>query len=127
MGIIQAAVIGYFEAHQMTKFIIFIPLSFIDNGLEWYAMSTGQWSTQPIHSVGNMVAASVAVKTGIIQQMTSMNQLAIQSGLLFKNNRGLSLSHIRRVCTPLDRVGRGSKPRQLHAGYIWKLCNLTYY
>ena len=51
------------------------------------------------------MAAAVAVKTGIIQQVTTMNQLSIQS-------------HIRRVCTPLDRVGRGSKPRQLHLSHI---------
>lgn len=30
-------------------------------------------------------------------------------------NAASVLSHIRRVCTPLDRVGRGSRPRQLHA------------
>lgn len=57
----------------------------------------------------NMMAAAVAVKTGIIQQMTSMNQLAIES-------------HIRRVCTPLDRVGRGSRPRQLHISHYGYLC-----
>lgn len=38
-----------------------------------------------------------------------MNQLAIQS-------------HIRRVCTPLDRVGRGSRPRQLHVSHLGYLC-----
>ena len=43
MGTIQAAVVGYFDVHQITRFII-------------YAMSTGNWSTQPIHSTGNMVA-----------------------------------------------------------------------
>lgn len=101
-----------------------------------YAMSTGVWSTQSNHSQGNVMAAAVAVKTGIIrcrassptvfiwvgvvclivslvpihfdhlylslyscrcstiQQLTSMNQLAIQS-------------HIRRVCTPLDRKRTG--------------------
>ena len=69
-----------------------------------YAMSTGNWATQPMHASGNIMAAAVAVKTGIIQQMTSMNFLAIQS-------------HIRRVCTPLDRVGRGSRPRQLRRSH----------
>ena len=43
-----------------------------------YAMTTGNWSTQPTHGNGNMMAAAVAVKTGIIQQVTSMNQLSIQ-------------------------------------------------
>lgn len=56
-----------------------------------------------MHNTGNVMAAAVAVKTGIIQQLTSMNLLAIQS-------------HVRRVCTPLDRVGRGSRPRQLLPG-----------
>lgn len=32
------------------------------------------------------------------------------------------LSHIRRVCTPLDRVGRGSRPRQLHPSHYGFLC-----
>ena len=36
-------------------------------------------------------------KTGVIQQLTCMNLISV-------------MSHIRRVCTPLDRVGRGSKP-----------------
>ena len=32
------------------------------------------------------------------------------------------LPHIRRVCTPLDRVGRGSRPRQLHPSHYGFLC-----
>ena len=85
---IQASIISYFETHQISKFIA-------------YAMSTGNWSTNahPGHAASNSMAAAVAVKTGVIQQLTSMNQLSIQS-------------HIRRVCTPLDRVGCGSRPRR---------------
>lgn len=95
MATIQSAVVAFFENHSITKFIS-------------YAMSTGNWSTGVTHSGyhagsnGNTMAAAVAVKTGIIQQVTTMNAVSI-------------LSHIRRVCTPLDRVGRGSRPRQLHA------------
>ena len=88
MASIQSSIVSYFEAHQISKFIA-------------YAMSTGNWSmnSHPGHASGNSMATAVAIKTGVIQQLTSMNQLAIQS-------------HIRRVCTPLDRVGRGSRPRR---------------
>ena len=51
------------------------------------------------------MAAVVAVKTGVLQQLTNFNVASV-------------LSHIRRVCTPLDRVGRGSRPRQLHSSCI---------
>lgn len=49
------------------------------------------------------------MKTGVIQQLTHFNAASI-------------LSHIRRVCTPLDRVGRGSKPRNLHPSQYGFLC-----
>ena len=66
MGIIQSAIVGYFETYHITRFVM-------------YAMTTGNWSTQSARSPGNMVAQAVAVKTGIIQQITSMNQLSIQA------------------------------------------------
>lgn len=74
-------------------------------------MSTGNWlmTPHPTHNAGNSMAAAVAVKTGVIQQLTCLNFLAV-------------LSHIRRVCTPLDRVGRGSRPRQLHVTHYGYLC-----
>jgi DNA-directed RNA polymerase II subunit RPB2 len=55
------------------------------------------------------MAAAVAVKTGVLQQLTNFNMVSV-------------LSHIRRVCTPLDRVGRGSRPRQLHPSHYGYLC-----
>ena len=53
---VQASVISYFEAHQISKFIA-------------YAMSTGNWSTNahPGHAMGNSMAAAVAIKTGVIR------------------------------------------------------------
>ena len=94
MATIQSAIVGYFESHTITKYIA-------------YSMSTGNWSTgiHGNHSTGNSMAAAVAVKTGVLQQLTNFNMVSV-------------LSHIRRVCTPLDRVGRGSRPRQLHLSHI---------
>lgn len=90
MPAVQTAVVNFFETHHITKYIA-------------YAMSTGNWLMTPhsTHNTGNSMAAAVAVKTGVIQQLTCLNFLAV-------------LSHVRRVCMPLDRVGRGSRPRQLH-------------
>ena len=80
MGTIQSAIVSYFEAHQITKFIM-------------YAMSTGNWSTQPSHASGNIVAAAVAVKTGIIQQMTSMNLLSIRRRKRCRNASSAAIPH----------------------------------
>lgn len=98
MATVQAAVIAYFESHTISKFIA-------------YSMATGNWSTTPHsnHSAGNSMAAAVAVKTGVLQQLTNFNASSV-------------LSHVRRVCTPLDRVGRGSRPRQLHPSHLGYLC-----
>jgi DNA-directed RNA polymerase II subunit RPB2 len=76
-------------------------------------LGTGNWSTgvHGTHSAGNSMAAAVAVKTGVLQQLTNFNVVSV-------------LSHIRRVCTPLDRVGRGSRPRQLHPSHYGYLCPL---
>lgn len=62
-------------------------------GSVMYAMSTGNWSTQPTHGSGNMMAAAVAVKTGIIQQITSTNQLAIQSHIRRFEAYALYITH----------------------------------
>jgi hypothetical protein len=50
--------------------------------------NTGNWSSPITHSTSNMVAASVATKTGIIQQLTVMNQLAIQTGGVCLGGKG---------------------------------------
>jgi DNA-directed RNA polymerase beta subunit len=99
---IQNAIVSYFVSHSITKKV-------------QYAMSTGNWNTgmQGGHASGNSMAAHVATKTGVIQQLTHFNASSI-------------LSHIRRVCTPLDRVGRGSKPRDLqvsHYGFLCPVCD----
>ena len=108
MAIIQSAIVGYFESHTITKYISYsgrvLPVTLW--AMFSSAMSTGNWSTgmHGNHSAGNSMAAAVAVKTGVLQQLTNFNVVSV-------------LSHIRRVCTPLDRVGRGSRPRQLHLSH----------
>jgi DNA-directed RNA polymerase beta subunit len=99
---IQTAIVSYFVSHSITKKV-------------QYAMSTGNWNTGNPggHASGNSMAALVANKTGVIQQLTHFNASSI-------------LSHIRRVCTPLDRVGRGSMPRDLqvsHYGFLCPVCH----
>lgn len=156
MGVIQSCIVGYFASvcvcvptHARTGFrgppgdqihhVCHVHQPGRRPDLWAPPRLPGNWSTQQSHSSGNMMAAAVAVKTGIIrpplptrpktmhgrglpfflcvasssfggeresvQQMTSMNHISIQS-------------HIRRVCTPLDRVGRGSRPRQLRLSRI---------
>jgi hypothetical protein len=62
------------------------------------------------------MAAAVAVKTGVLQQLTLRAAVigCVTPASPPNFNAASVLSHARRVCTPLDRVGRGSRPRQLH-------------
>lgn len=111
MATIQMAIIGYFESHTISKFI-------------GYSMSTGNWSnTNPHsgHNSGNSMAAAVAVKTGVLRRWIGVFVCAYTDPTpqqLTNFNAASVMSHIRRVCTPLDRVGRGSRPRQLHPSDI---------
>lgn len=64
-----------------------------------YALSTGNWGRQ---------TGGTPPKTGVAQQL---NRLTFSS----------SLSHLRRLNTPLNREGKQAKPRQLHStnwGYV---------
>jgi DNA-directed RNA polymerase II subunit RPB2 len=64
-----------------------------------YALSTGNWGRQ---------TGGTPPKTGVAQQL---NRLTFSS----------SLSHLRRMNTPLNREGKQAKPRQLHStnwGYV---------
>lgn len=64
MAIIQAAIVAYYESHTISKFIA-------------YCMSTGNWSMTPhtAHNTGNSMAAAVAVKTGVLQQLTNFTEV----------------------------------------------------
>ncbi len=71
----------------------------ITNDLK-YALSTGNWGRQ---------TGGTAPKTGVSQQH---NRLTYSS----------SISHLRRVNTPLNREGKQAKPRQLHSTCYGYLC-----
>ena len=66
MGIIQSAIVAYFETYHITRFMRCLLCGQQTAVSVMYAMTTGNWSTQTSHSSGNMVAQAVAVKTGII-------------------------------------------------------------
>ena len=63
-----------------------------------YALSTGNWGIQKQSS-----------QNGVAQILTRQNYLA-------------SLSHLRRVNTPINREGKLPKPRQLNASHYGILC-----
>jgi len=71
----------------------------ITNDLK-YALSTGNWGRQ---------TGGTPPKTGVAQQL---NRLTFSS----------SLSHLRRLNTPLNREGKQAKPRQLHNTHWGYLC-----
>jgi len=71
----------------------------ITNDLK-YALSTGNWGRQ---------TGGTPPKTGVAQQL---NRLTFSS----------SLSHLRRLNTPLNREGKQAKPRQLHNTHFGYLC-----
>lgn len=82
--------------------------------------STGNWASPNSHATGNSITTNLASKTGaqaqclqplsalrllsIIQQMTSMNHLAILSVIFFPFERKITVhqSHIRRVIAGLS-------------------------
>lgn len=70
----------------------------ITNGLK-YSMSTGNWG------IGN----SSNVRTGVSQVL---NRLTFSS----------SLSHLRRINSPIGREGKLTKPRHLHSSHWGKCC-----
>jgi DNA-directed RNA polymerase beta subunit/intein/homing endonuclease len=65
-----------------------------------YALSTGNWGRQ---------VGGTPPKSGVAQQL---NRLSYSS----------SLSHLRRLNTPLNREGKQAKPRQLHNTHWGYLC-----
>mgnify|MGYP000107776495 FL=1 len=65
-----------------------------------YALSTGNWGRQ---------SGGTAPKMGVSQQL---NRLTFSS----------SLSHLRKINTPLNREGKQAKPRQLHNTHWGYLC-----
>ena len=72
---------------------------FITDGLR-YALATGNWGTN---------AAGEVSKTGVSQVL---NRLTFAS----------SLSHLRRLNTPLQKSGKLTKPRQLHNTHWGMIC-----
>jgi len=69
----------------------------VTNGLK-YAVSTGNWGIQKQSS-----------QCGVAQILTRMNYLA-------------TISHLRRINTPINREGKLPKPRQLNASHWGILC-----
>lgn len=84
----------FFTSHSITRSIM-------------YAMTTGNWTLQATGSLYN--SNGHQQRTGVVQ-------------LLSRYNAVTSLSHLRRINTPLERVGKVSKPRNLHPSHYGFLC-----
>lgn len=65
-----------------------------------YALSTGNWGRQ---------TSGTAPKMGVAQQLSRLTYSS-------------TLSHLRRLNTPLNREGKQAKPRQLHGTHYGLLC-----
>ena len=118
---------------KKTVILFFLCVCLVEEAGRGLSPSTGNWSTGPhggstiAPAAGNTMAAAVAVKTGVLQQLTHFNAASLLSHIRqieayapflsalvwWVWNPGICLK--RRVCTPLDRVGRGSRPRQLRS------------
>jgi DNA-directed RNA polymerase II subunit RPB2 len=73
----------------------------ITNGLR-YSLATGNWGEQSVANAGG-------VKAGVAQVLSRLTFMA-------------SLSHLRRINTPLARSGKQARPRQLHNTHWGMLC-----
>ena len=71
----------------------------ISNGMK-YALATGNWGKNRI---------GVVLKTGVAQVLQRLTFMS-------------SLSHLRRLNTPLEKTGKITKPRQLHNTHWGMLC-----
>ena len=71
----------------------------ITNGMK-YALATGNWGKNRIGAV---------LKTGVAQVLQRLTFMS-------------SLSHLRRLNTPLEKTGKITKPRQLHNTHWGMLC-----
>ena len=71
----------------------------ISNGMK-YALATGNWGKNRVGSV---------LKTGVAQVLQRLTFMS-------------SLSHLRRLNTPLEKTGKITKPRQLHNTHWGMLC-----
>ena len=67
-----------------------------------YSMQTGDWSLQATGNVYNSNGS--CQRTGVVQLLGRFNIIT-------------TLSHFRRINTPLERVGKVSKPRALHVSH----------
>ncbi len=75
--------------------------SVITNGLK-YALATGNWPQQKAGGTGG-------VRSGVAQVLNRLTYVA-------------SLSHLRRINTPMGREGKLAKPRQLHNTHWGMVC-----
>ena len=91
---VTETVTQFFTSHSITRSIM-------------YAMTTGNWTLQATGSLYN--SSGHQQRTGVVQ-------------LLSRYNAVTSLSHLRRINTPLERVGKVSKPRNLHPSHYGFLC-----
>ena len=73
--------------------------NYISNGMK-YALATGNWGKSRIGTV---------LKTGVAQVLQRLTFMS-------------SLSHLRRLNTPLEKTGKITKPRQLHNTHWGMLC-----
>lgn len=100
-------VLVHFKAHNFTSYVS-------------YAMTTGNWanpgtvmssqgSNGRLTASANSPQSGGLVKSGVAQQLSTTNRLGV-------------LSHLRRVCTPLEKAGRGAKPRNMHPLHLGFLC-----
>lgn len=77
--------------------------SIVSEGLR-YSIATGNWGLR-----GGAVAITSAVRTGVSQQLNRLTYSA-------------TLSHLRRINTPVGREGKLTKPRQLHNTHWGMVC-----
>lgn len=97
---VKKAVYKSLQAGKEPKITAAIKPAIITNGLK-YALATGNWPQQKSGAGG--------VRSGVAQVLNRLTYLA-------------TLSHLRRLNTPIGREGKVAKPRQLHNMHWGVVC-----
>ena len=97
---IMTLITQHFESYNFSKYIE-------------YAMTTGNWPTQgtqlqPISGPKTSIVGGI-VRAGIAQQLGAINHIGL-------------ISYTRRISTPLEKVGKGSRPRAMHPSQYGFIC-----
>ena len=97
---VMTLITQHFESYNFSKYIE-------------YAMTTGNWPTQgtqlqPISGPKTSIVGGI-VRAGIAQQLGAINHIGL-------------ISYTRRISTPLEKVGKGSRPRAMHPSQYGFIC-----